>query len=151
MKKILKRVFVIVFAATLFAMPVSTAYAESTVVCTWAYEDPTMAFKIFQFQPDPYYLPIDSAVFCNDITVSDGYWVVPAGYDFKIQIAFDEISDVRIIIISKNSPQFVYQDMTTISAMIDIEEKSVDDSYQVVVAARSDLYIPYYSFINTID
>lgn len=100
MKKILRRIFVIALAATLFVMPTSTALAASTPVATYDADGLTM----IDFQPDDLFVSGggSNAYTFRDVTDATGNWYVTAGKTFSFQVVTKPLNTTTRIVIFKN-------------------------------------------------
>lgn len=147
MKKIFKRVFVIVFAATLFALPVSIAYAATVPVLV--INLPELGVKVYDYQVTEANDGVSTAIY--DPTTSDQTIPVPAGKSFKLQINLRQNDSVQITIFGKTT-FYKNQIYTTSSGGIIIDElpiNSFDENYHIWLnAPYGDAFI--YSFTTTI-
>jgi hypothetical protein len=96
MKKILKRVFVIVFAATLFAIPVSTAYAATVPVLV--IDLPEIGVKVYSFSPPviEYNDGLSTAIY--DPSTSNQTFHVPAGKTFDVDVLCNNNATLRVTV-----------------------------------------------------
>lgn len=151
MKKLFKRIAILICIMTLFTAP-STALAASTpVLSNWLYTDEYF-FRTFNYEPDPYYLQGSSgtSLILRDITSSDGYWTVPAKYDFSLQVNLAQSGTFRVLIVKQGGGVVVNETVTGQTFYSTIPASLQDARYQVWVTPYSDIYVDVYMFFNSL-
>jgi hypothetical protein len=151
MKKILKRVFVIVFAATLFAMPVSIAYAstESTPVLIGDSYGSREYSYYYQGQPEPLDLLTGQIVYLLDFANTQSpIWQVPAGKEFWFVSYMSNVGSSVRVQIFKPGTGFIVDEVRTDYLFYTFPPEQQDSQYYVFVTAITDSRIPgYYAII----
>lgn len=138
MKKMLKKIMVLVVAATLFVMPASTALAASNPVVI--FDDDDLTF--ITYQPDPYFLEGGHSLILADITNSDGWWDVPAGKYFRLQLTLDGNVSGTFRVLIVNSSGIVYDSVITGAfALCEVPPIPTNTRYQIWVTAYSHINI----------
>lgn len=145
MKKMLKRIMVLVVAATLFAMPATSVLAASAPVPIIITERST----VYEFQPEPFYMSGggNEGLFLDTYTGSQGAWIVPAGKRFNFQITTKEANTTVIMTIYKNGVQVSeYVTSSTIYGyLFNIAPESSNNTWRFKITPLSPATIRLYA------
>lgn len=152
MKNMLKKIMVLVVAATLFVMPASTAYAEIIPVCT-AYNANAAAYE---YQPGPYIMRGDGhSILVHNYMNPTQKWNVKAGEEFIFAIFFnpDLGPQTGKLIIADNNGYTVATSQFTTSAnwstcQITIPPLTTDQNYTIALTSYTYMYIDSYMYLH---
>jgi hypothetical protein len=145
MKKMLKRIMVLVVAATLFVMPASTALAASNLVLV----DRTANSVSYAYQPDPYYLRAGQGLVLINDYVADDLYHVKGWTNFTFWVDLQYYSTFRIFVTNMNTGQLVFTDeFSSYGCGITVPNNSSSEAvYRVIIDGVTDTYVTTYTAI----
>lgn len=143
MKKMLKRLFVLVFASMLFITPV-TAFAA--VEPDWIYVDPDGGFKSFGFESSPYLIEKNhsGAIENNE---NNTYWRVEEGGNIMFAVNFVYPVDCKYFVV-RTSPngELVYSDeVYTSGNTINVGNLPAGNYTMYIIPPYADALISFYA------
>ncbi len=148
MKKIFKKVTVLALVIVLFLAPSTTVFAASQPVLYYTTDE----CKMYEYQPDPYFVSGGSLHLLQDTATSHGGWNIKAGKAFYPHFFLtDSDMTVRIIVISVNKG-IIYDELFTSTAnvtgtTISIPAQATDDTYFFSFNALSNVYVEKYGAV----
>jgi hypothetical protein len=142
MKKMLKRLLVLVVAATILVMPASTALAESNLVL----EDRTADYVSYAFQPDPYFLSAgQEKLLINDYEADDLFHVDPyTNISFFVYLNYYSTYRIRVVNITTNELVYNKQFSGYGCGFTVLNQTNYGSKYRVIINADTDVYITRY-------
>lgn len=149
MKKILRRIAVLVFIATLFVMPSTTALAASTPVV----EFDSDGFTSILYQPDPLFIAGggSNVQVLSDIRNTTGTWYVPAGKTCYFAFFTSEVNTTFRFVMYKNGvyvSDYVYTS-TMNGKQFNITPEGSNNYWTFIIIPYSDLTLKSYAaYIN---
>lgn len=143
MKKMLKKIMVLVVAATLFVMPASSVLAASNLVLI----DRTANSVTYAYQPDPYYVRAGQGTLLINDYVADDYFHVNGWTDFTFWVNLEYYSTYRIFVSNMRTNELVYtQEFSGYGCGFTVRNNSSNEAvYRVIIDGVTDMYISSYS------
>jgi hypothetical protein len=147
MKKFIKSLIAIMCAMVLFSAPSVTASAASASSVPALVLD-VEGIRVYEYQPEPFFLEAGYSTQIKDTTTSDGWFKVPAGKKLSIRLYFDDNSNqyYNVLIRSKTLGTILYTGVQSEKyPLFECPVQSYDDDFPINVYAVTNNYILRYS------
>lgn len=145
-KRLLTKIIVLTLVTVFFTTP-STAFAATSstqttsapVLVNWG-----NGLKVYQYQPDPYYLPGNQTLILSDISRGDNKWLVPANNAMTYNVILSDIGSFRIDVYDDHSRIYSQQIIDMAWHDFTLPASSSDTKYTVLITAYSNISVEMY-------
>ncbi len=146
MRKLIKRIIALALIAVFFTAP-STALAatpttqssSTPVLVTWG-----DGLKVYQYQPNPYYLPGNQTLNLSDISRGDNKWLVPAGNTMIYNVVLSDKGSFRIDVYDNYSRIYSQQVIDMAWHDFTLPASSSDTTYTILITSYSNISVEMY-------
>ncbi len=150
MKKMLKKIMVLVVAATLFVMPASSVLAETIPVCTSYGPDSA----VYKYEPGPYILHGGYSIILHNYNNPSQTWDVKAGKKVIFEVDTKYLGPVsgKLVIMDSNGSTVASNQFTTgadsYCIQITLPPLSTNKQYTMMLIAYTDIFIDEYLYVQ---